>query len=248
MEVLCNSPVKKSPSSSTTSIRKWKSGIRSTAFAKPGPKYYLAMAATPFGARWTTDLAIAALRAERPALLNVSYSSYDLTGHVFGAGRQHLDRRQSERGECRRPLFDGAFQQSFEHIHGPRRGEGLLARTFEPLAPDEPELDGLGHAIGIALQEIGDADGGRTAKPMHRIRAGQGRLEDLNILDEVAKSIGIMPGTTICGLADGAAWPIKNAVNKFRDEFEDYIKRTNPIGYTQEEPAEALQLVELGAH
>ena len=40
-----------------------------------------------------------------------------------------------------------------------------------------------------------------------------------------------MPGTTICGLADGAAWPIKNAIRKFRDEFEEYIKRTNPTGY-----------------
>ena len=73
-------------------------------------------------------------------------------------------------------MFDGAFQQSFEYIHGPRCGEGLLARTFEPLAPDETELDGLGHAIGITLQEIGDADGGRTAKPMHRIRAGAARV------------------------------------------------------------------------
>ena len=42
--------------------------------------------------------------------------------------------------------------------------------------------------------------------------------------------MGIMPGSTICGLADGAAWPIKNAINKFRDEFEETIKRTNPEG------------------
>jgi NADH-quinone oxidoreductase subunit F len=33
-----------------------------------------------------------------------------------------------------------------------------------------------------------------------------------------------MPGTTICGLADGAGWPVKNAVIKFRQEFEDYIR------------------------
>ena len=32
------------------------------------------------------------------------------------------------------------------------------------------------------------------------------------------------PGTTICGLADGAAWPIKNAIAKFRGEFEEYIR------------------------
>ena len=67
----------------------------------------------------------------------------------------------------------------------------------------------------------------------------------LDLLAEIGDTIGIMPGTTICGLADGAAWPIKNAINKFRDEFEDYIKRTNPTGYMQEAPAEALQLVEL---
>ena len=45
---------------------------------------------------------------------------------------------------------------------------------------------------------------------------------------EIGDSIGIIPGTTICGLADGAAWPIKNAIRKFRGEFEEYIKRTNP--------------------
>jgi NADH-quinone oxidoreductase subunit F len=33
-----------------------------------------------------------------------------------------------------------------------------------------------------------------------------------------------MPGTTICGLADGAGWPVKNAVRKFRSEFEQYLK------------------------
>jgi NADH-quinone oxidoreductase subunit F len=61
-------------------------------------------------------------------------------------------------------------------------------------------------------------------KMMERIRRGQGRKEDLDILDEIAKSIGIMPGTTICGLADGAGWPVKNAVAKFRPELEEYIR------------------------
>ena len=63
---------------------------------------------------------------------------------------------------------------------------------------------------------------------LERIKAGQGRLKDLDLLLEIGDSIGIIPGTTICGLADGAAWPIKNAIRKFRGEFEDYIKRTNP--------------------
>jgi NADH-quinone oxidoreductase subunit F len=57
-----------------------------------------------------------------------------------------------------------------------------------------------------------------------RIRRGQGRLEDLKILDEVGQNIGIMPGTTICGLADGAGWPVKQIVRKFRAELEEYIR------------------------
>jgi NADH-quinone oxidoreductase subunit F len=65
---------------------------------------------------------------------------------------------------------------------------------------------------------------GWMLKIVERMREGRGRLEDLNILDEVGKSIGIMPGTTICGLADGAGWPVKNAVAKFRTELEEYIR------------------------
>jgi len=57
-----------------------------------------------------------------------------------------------------------------------------------------------------------------------RMRRGQGRREDLDILVEVADRIGIMPGTTICGLADGAGWPVKTAIRKFRSEFEEAIK------------------------
>jgi NADH-quinone oxidoreductase subunit F len=56
-----------------------------------------------------------------------------------------------------------------------------------------------------------------------RIRSGAGQLEDLDLLHEVAASMGIIPGTTICGLSDGAAWPVKNAIKKFRSEFEDFI-------------------------
>jgi NADH-quinone oxidoreductase subunit F len=61
-------------------------------------------------------------------------------------------------------------------------------------------------------------------KTMKRIKAGGGRLEDLDIMANLANNMGIMPGTTICGLADGAAWPIKNGVSKFRGELEEYIR------------------------
>jgi NADH-quinone oxidoreductase subunit F len=65
---------------------------------------------------------------------------------------------------------------------------------------------------------------GWMRKIVERIRNGQGRVEDLDILGEVGHNMGIMPGTTICGLADGAGWPVKQAVKKFRPEFEAYIR------------------------
>jgi len=83
---------------------------------------------------------------------------------------------------------------------------------------------------------------------LYRMKQGKGRLKDIELLMQIGQSIGIMPGTTICGLADGAAWPIKNAIQKFRGEFEEYVKRTNPTGYASEEPVEALEVVGLSAH
>jgi NADH-quinone oxidoreductase subunit F len=75
---------------------------------------------------------------------------------------------------------------------------------------------------------------------MNRIKAGQGRLIDLDYLSEIGNTIGIIPGTTICGLADGAAWPIKTTIKKFRPELDEYIKRTNPAGYASTEAVPAL--------
>lgn len=80
---------------------------------------------------------------------------------------------------------------------------------------------------------------------LDRIRAGKGRLYDLELLLEIGDNIGIMPGTTICGLADGAAWPIKNAIRKFRTEFEDYIRVSNPDGCEQKSAVRALEVLEL---
>ena len=78
---------------------------------------------------------------------------------------------------------------------------------------------------------------------LDRIKAGKGRLKDLDLLLEIGDTIGIIPGTTICGLSDGAAWPIKNAIRKFRGEFEEYIKRTNPTGYMVKEAVQALPIL-----
>jgi len=75
---------------------------------------------------------------------------------------------------------------------------------------------------------------------LERIKAGRGRLCDLDLLMEIGLTIGITPGTTICGLADGAAWPIQTTIRKFRGELEEYIKKTNPHGYRETKPLPAM--------
>ena len=56
-------------------------------------------------------------------------------------------------------------------------------------------------------------------KILNRIMDGGGRPQDLDMLLELEKTQGIMPGTTICGLADGTAWATRTFINKFYDEF-----------------------------
>ena len=38
--------------------------------------------------------------------------------------------------------------------------------------------------------------------------------------------MGTMPGTTICGLADGNNWAVRTIMNKYPAEFEARVKRT----------------------
>jgi NADH-quinone oxidoreductase subunit F len=66
---------------------------------------------------------------------------------------------------------------------------------------------------------------GWLLKLLTRIERGAGTTQDLDVLLEVAGSMGLTPGTTICGLADGNNWAIRTIVNKFRPEFE---KRVSP--------------------
>jgi NADH-quinone oxidoreductase subunit F len=56
-------------------------------------------------------------------------------------------------------------------------------------------------------------------KILDRILDGGGRAKDLEMLLELEKTMGMMPGTTICGLADGTAWATRTFINKFYDEF-----------------------------
>ncbi|MDY7108177.1 MAG: NADH-quinone oxidoreductase subunit NuoF [Planctomycetota bacterium] len=61
-------------------------------------------------------------------------------------------------------------------------------------------------------------------KLLCRIESGGATSRDLDLLLELAGSMGIMPGTTICGLADGANWAVRTIVNKYRQEFEARVK------------------------
>ncbi|HBH35745.1 MAG TPA: NADH-quinone oxidoreductase subunit F [Gammaproteobacteria bacterium] len=56
---------------------------------------------------------------------------------------------------------------------------------------------------------------------VRRIEHGQGRMEDLELLDDVAAKIS---GRTICALGDAAAGPVASFVKHFREEFEYHIK------------------------
>lgn len=55
---------------------------------------------------------------------------------------------------------------------------------------------------------------------LKRIVAGQGRMEDLALLLDVANRI---EGHTICALGDAAAWPVQSFLKHFRHEFEFMI-------------------------
>jgi NADH-quinone oxidoreductase subunit F len=59
-----------------------------------------------------------------------------------------------------------------------------------------------------------------------KIERGDAKSKDLDLALEVATSMGTMPGTTICGLADGNNWAVRTIMNKYPAEFEARVKRT----------------------
>ena len=61
-----------------------------------------------------------------------------------------------------------------------------------------------------------------------RIAAGAGRSEDLDVLIENSHNMGMMPGMSICGLPDGAVYPIRTIIQKYRAEFERHIAQQAP--------------------
>ena len=55
-----------------------------------------------------------------------------------------------------------------------------------------------------------------------RIDDGEGNLRDLDLLLDLCDQ---MEGRTVCALADAAAWPVRNTIKRFRNDFE---KRCRP--------------------
>ncbi len=56
---------------------------------------------------------------------------------------------------------------------------------------------------------------------LHRIEHGEGRMQDLDMLDSVA---GRIAGHTICALGDAAAMPVQGFLKHYRDEFAYHIE------------------------
>jgi NADH-quinone oxidoreductase subunit F len=67
-------------------------------------------------------------------------------------------------------------------------------------------------------------------KMLNRMVEGRGRAKDLDMLLELGLAQGSMPGTTICGLADGTNWVIKTILQKFPDDFKRAIKSESVQG------------------
>ncbi|HEY5801844.1 MAG TPA: NADH-quinone oxidoreductase subunit NuoF [Burkholderiaceae bacterium] len=56
---------------------------------------------------------------------------------------------------------------------------------------------------------------------VHRIEHGQGRADDIDMLNSIADGI---QGRTICALGDAAAMPVRAMIKNFREEFEYHIE------------------------
>lgn len=77
---------------------------------------------------------------------------------------------------------------------------------------------------------------GWLEKVLHRLEYGHGKMEDIDLLVDVAKRI---EGNTICPLGDAAAWPVASAIRHFRHEFEYHVlhpEKVKDIKHGYKEP------------
>lgn len=125
-----------------------------------------------------------------------------------------------------------------------------LGTAAAVVVPEDADIRDVLHNIArfYAMESCGQCTQCREGtmwmyKIAQRILSGAGRSVDLDILAEVTENMGMMPGMSICGLPDGAVFPIRTLVQKFRPEFERHIaaqkpgaaeeaiKRVNPAAY-----------------
>jgi NADH-quinone oxidoreductase subunit F len=66
---------------------------------------------------------------------------------------------------------------------------------------------------------------------IHRIEHGEGRPDDLDLLNSLADNI---QGRTICALGDAAAMPVRAFVKHYRSEFEHHIKHGRCLVHHEE--------------
>jgi NADH-quinone oxidoreductase subunit F len=77
---------------------------------------------------------------------------------------------------------------------------------------------------------------------VERIAHGQGRKEDIDLLNSVADNI---QGRTICALGDAAAMPVRAMIKHFRDEFIYLIEhKSNKVLGPLNKAAQALEAAE----
>jgi NADH-quinone oxidoreductase subunit F len=67
-----------------------------------------------------------------------------------------------------------------------------------------------------------------------RIVNGEGKLADIDTLDDVA---GKIKGRTICALGDAAAMPVQSFIQHFREEFVHYVEHGRSMVTKQEDAA-----------
>ncbi len=75
---------------------------------------------------------------------------------------------------------------------------------------------------------------GWLAKITHRIAHGEGRMEDLDLIQDVCDR---MVGKTICALADAAAFPAESIVKKFKSDFESAIQNGGSPAWKKRHPS-----------
>ncbi len=63
---------------------------------------------------------------------------------------------------------------------------------------------------------------GWLVKILVRLERGDGRLEDVGLLADIANRI---EGNTVCPFGEAIAWPVDSYVKAFREEFEEHARR-----------------------